>query len=414
MTGPTAAVGPAAAAAISAARRGEVRVLHTSDWHVGKTIRGVSRLGEHQAVLAEIAALADTADADLVIVAGDLFDTAAPPAAAEQAVYDALRNLASDRRGVAVIAGNHDHPERLVAVAPLFKTSGVTVVARPAAPDAGGAVTFTTAAGADAVVALCPFVPQRRIVRAEHLIAGNVADNTGRYKERMRAILAALCEPFRADAANIVAAHAFFVGAGRDGAGERAAHFIDEYALSADALPAAASYAALGHVHRPQKIPAAAPAHYCGSPLALDFGEVPHPKQVNLVDIDIGLPARVTALELTSGRALRTVEGTLDALEAVAAADDSDDWLRVRVKGDAAVGLAANVRDLFGDRAVDVRCVAARRARTRRRVTGSPRDVFGEYLQAAGAHDERLLALFDRLHNEDPPDPDTGSGRLPI
>ena len=92
---------------------GAVRVLHTSDWHVGKAIRGRSRAAEHQAVLAEIAGVAEREDVDLVIVAGDLFDTAAPTPEAERIVYRALLDLAAGGRPVVVVAGNHDSAARL-------------------------------------------------------------------------------------------------------------------------------------------------------------------------------------------------------------------------------------------------------------------------------------------------------------
>src|SRR4029450_3977204 len=85
-----------------------VRLLHTSDWHVGRAIRGRSRAAEHRAVLAEIAAVADRDEVDLVVVAGDLFDTAAPTPEAERIVYRALLDLAAGGRPVVVVAGNHD------------------------------------------------------------------------------------------------------------------------------------------------------------------------------------------------------------------------------------------------------------------------------------------------------------------
>ena len=86
-----------------------MRILHTSDWHVGKTIRGRSRADEHIAVLAEIAAIASAEDVDLVLVTGDLFDTAAPTAESERIVYRALLDLAATDATVIVLGGNHDN-----------------------------------------------------------------------------------------------------------------------------------------------------------------------------------------------------------------------------------------------------------------------------------------------------------------
>ena len=413
-TTPQASLPAAGIAALDDAERGAVRVIHTSDWHAGKTVRGRLRDDEHAAALGQIAAYTAASEADLVIVAGDLFDTAAPPARAERTVYEALLALVRTGAAVAVTAGNHDHPDRLAAVAPVFDGAGVTLRARPAGPDDGGIATFATRSGVEAVVALVPFVPQRRIVTAQHLICGTVAANTGLYRERMAAIFETLAERFRPDTANILTAHAFFAAAARDGAGERAAHFIDDYAVPSTALPASVQYAALGHVHRAQSIPAACPAWYCGSPLALDFGEADPAKWVLCVDIDPGAPARVTRLPLTAGRAMRTLAGTLDELASAAETDETDDWLRIVVNGDARAGLAADVRDLFGDRAVDVRASSRQRPDTRRRhsTAASPRELFEQYLNAAGAADPDVLALFDRLLDEDATtgDADTPAG----
>ena len=94
-----------------------MRFLHTGDWHVGKTLRGRSRADEHRAVLAEIAAIAEAEQVDAVLVAGDLFDSAAPTAETEQIVYHALLALARTGAHVVVVSGNHDNERRLQAVA---------------------------------------------------------------------------------------------------------------------------------------------------------------------------------------------------------------------------------------------------------------------------------------------------------
>ena len=101
-----------------------MRLLHTSDWHVGKTIRGRSRADEHRAVLAEIVGLAEEHSVDLALVAGDLFETASPSAEAEAIVCRALLDLAGMGAAVAVIAGNHDNGRKLQAVAPVFSAAG--------------------------------------------------------------------------------------------------------------------------------------------------------------------------------------------------------------------------------------------------------------------------------------------------
>ena len=104
-----------------------MRFLHTGDWHVGKALRGRSQADEHRAVLAEVAAVAEAEQVDAALVAGDLFDTAAPSAESEQIVYEALLALARTGAHVVVVSGNHDNERRLQAVAPLLELGRVTV-----------------------------------------------------------------------------------------------------------------------------------------------------------------------------------------------------------------------------------------------------------------------------------------------
>lgn len=376
-----------------------MKLLHTSDWHVGKTIRGHSRADEHRAVLAEIADLAAKYDVDLVLVAGDLFETASPSAEAEAIVYRALLELASTGAEVAVIAGNHDNGRKLAAVAPVFEAAGrVRVVAEPLRRDDGGVCRLRTNAGEDVRLAMLPFVSQRGIVRAKDLMDSQAYENAQAYADRMRLVIDALAEDFGPDTVNILMAHAFVHG-GRLGGGERVAHFIDDYALSAQAFPASAGYVALGHVHRPQRIAGPGRIHYCGSPLQLDFGERDQPKQVNLVDLQPGLPPTVTALPLSSGRALRRLSGTLAELDSHRESLAGDPWLQVIVRESRRAGLGDAVREMLGDRVVDVRVEDTSRTVAERpsRAGRTPIEQFDEFLAERNIGDERVRALFAEL-----------------
>ncbi len=381
-----------------------MKLLHTSDWHVGKAIRGHSRAGEHRAVLAEIASVAAEEAADLVVVAGDLFDTATPTAESEAIVYRALLDLA-DTAPVVVVSGNHDSPRRLDAVAGLLALGRVTVATVPRAPDDGGVLDLTAADGTPLRIALLPFVSQRAIVRADALMDEPAFRNAQTYAERLAAVIAALGAGFTADTVNLLVAHAFVAG-GALGGGERAAHLVDEYAVGAADVPATVSYAALGHLHRPQALAGRAPLHYCGSPLQLDFGEEREAKQVNVVDLAPGVPAKVRAVPLRAGRSLLTVTGTVEALRALAAdeaAGLADAWVRARVTEPARAGLADEVRDALGPCVVDVRIESPETARPRpssRRDGRTPRQLFADYLAERSVVDPRLEEAFARLHDE--------------
>ena len=381
-----------------------MKLLHTSDWHVGKTIRGHSRIPEHEAVLTEIVTLADEHSVDLVIVAGDLFETATPTAEAESLVYRTLLQLLDTGAHVAVISGNHDNARRLHAVAPVFEALGrIHLVTEPTRPDDGGVIRLSMPGGEQVRLAMLPFVSQRGVVRAKNLMEAAAYENTQAYADRVRLLIETLTAEFDSDTVNILAAHAFVYG-GQLGGGERAAHFIDDYAISAQSFPVTASYVALGHVHRPQKIPGAAPIHYCGSPLQLDFGEEDQRKQVNLVEIEPGIPPEVTHASLSGGRALRTLRGTVAELAELAArGEDSavvdDAWLRVMVQEPRRAGLADEVRELLGERVVDVRMDDPTPQRKQRvaRKGRAPTELFDEFLTERNIADERVRAMFAEL-----------------
>jgi exonuclease SbcD len=373
-----------------------MRILHTSDWHVGRTIRGRSRAAEHEAVLAEIAGVARAERVDLVLVAGDVFDTAAPAPETERIVYRALLDLA-EVAPVVLVAGNHDSHQRLAAVRPLLAANRVEVGAVLARPDSGGVVDV-----AGARIALVPFLSQRSIVRADDLLELDAAEHAGQYTARMALILEALGGAFTADRVNIVLAHLTVLG-GTMGGGERAAHTVFDYTVPATAFPSSAHYVALGHLHRAQRVPAAAPTWYSGSPLQLDFGETGNTSAVLLIEAAPGRPAAVRAVPVTAGRNLRTLRGTLGELEALAGVA-GEDHVRVVVVGQARAGLAEQVREWFPD-AVEVTVEVPEGAHptdgaAAPRLGRSPVELFGEYLTERGASDERVAGLFADLYDE--------------
>jgi exonuclease SbcD len=377
-----------------------VRILHTADWHVGRTIRGRSRADEHRAVLAEIAGIAATEGVDAVLVVGDLFDTAAPTAESEQIVYEALLALAATGATVVVLAGNHDSDRRLNAVRPLLELGHV--VTRPvfAAPDSGGVVELRSRDGRDrALLACVPFLSQRWVVRADDLVNRDAAEHQLLYAERMRRVITALTTGFTdANTIHLLAAHAMILGAETVGS-ERAGQSVFEYSVAATAFPTAVQYVALGHLHRPQQVAGPVPARYSGSALALDFGETKDVKSVTLVDVVAGKPAIAREVELTSGRRLRVVEGSLAELQHLPA---SDDWLKVVVREKSTPGLADEVRTLL-PHAVDVTIASgdAPKAPVRvERAGRSPQELFAQFLDETGADDPALRTMFAQLYDE--------------
>lgn len=378
-----------------------MKLLHTSDWHVGKTIRGHSRADEHRAVLSEIVTIAAEQQVDLIIVAGDLFETAAPTAEAEKIVYKTLLELSQTGAALAIISGNHDNARRLEAVAPVLEAVGeVHVLTKASAPADGGVRRFTARSGEDVVLAMLPFVSKRGIVRAAELWENQAFESSALYTDRVTRMLGLLADEFDTDAINLLMAHTFVHG-GQLGGGERQAHFIEEYAITAPSLPITANYIALGHVHRPQKISTGSPTHYCGSPLQMDFGEQDQQKQVNIVDLKPGAPGAITPVKLTAGWPLRTLTGTFDELETMAKELPDEVWVRVNVNEPRQAGIGDRVRELVGPQVVDVQIVGASPRSAGKAVSGrigkAPTELFAEYLGELGIEDARVGQAFEAL-----------------
>ncbi len=322
-----------------------MKLLHTADWHVGRTIRGRSRTPEFDDALREVVGIAVQENVDAVLVAGDLYDHRSPAPEADSLVFEAFVRLHEAGIPVVAIPGNHDSALRLEALAKLLRPIGVAMVPRVVPPEEGSLIEVRAKDGSEAALVACvPFVPQRRFGDAAALFRAT-EDWYQSYAEGMGRVLAAMTEPFRADRVNVLLAHLFTDGA-IPGGGEHQITIGIEYAVSPARLPGTASYVALGHVHRPQAVRGApAPTRYAGSLLQLDFGETEQTKSITIVEASPGRPAKVREVALSAGRRLLDLEGTLD--EVLAKGELLPDaYLRVRVHTDGPVpGIAERVRD---------------------------------------------------------------------
>lgn len=372
-----------------------MKILHTSDWHVGRRIRGRDRSDEHRSVLKEIAGLAAETAVDLTVVAGDTFDLSSPTAESELIVWRALLDLA-EVAPVVVVAGNHDNPRRLDAVAPLSEMGSITMVGSPKRPEEGGVVEFGELG---IKVATLPFVSQRGIVKVEDLMGSDPDQHAGAYQERLRRVVGRMTEEMTTDTVNLLVGHLTVYEAEPSGS-ERHTHVFG-YAVPAGIFPGHLSYVALGHLHRQQKVPHAGGMWYSGSPLQLDFGEAGDRKGVLLAEASPGLPAKVTTLPLTSGRPLATLSGTLE--EVLARAEEVQDaYVRVELTEKARVGLADEVRSAIPD-AVEVTLAAPGATvgeEPEQRQSLDPHEAFRRYLTEKGQDDERVEELFSQLLDE--------------
>lgn len=306
-----------------------MRIVHTSDWHAGRLLRRIDRLPELAEVLEHLAGFLERERIDLLLVSGDVFDTGAPPAEAERLVFSFFKRVGRAGTESVVLAGNHDSASRLEAWGGLAELVGVHAVARPRAAHEGGLIEIHARSGETALVAAVPFAAPRDLVSALELASSDTGSRQ-RYAEQMARIVANVTAPFRPDTVNLLTLHTHLDGARFSGS-ERAVHLGDEWAATAQVLPASAHYVALGHIHRPQRVPAPSPSYYAGSPLQLDFGEAGEEKSFVLVDARPGQPARPEVVPYRCGKPLATWTGSLRELEVEAPRLRDAGWLRVAV-----------------------------------------------------------------------------------
>jgi exonuclease SbcD len=378
-----------------------MRILHTSDWHVGKVLKGRNRHEEHIRVLGQVVEIARAERPDLVIIAGDLYDTAAPSADATRVVTRALSALQKTGARVVAIGGNHDNGAALDALRPWADAAGIELRGSVRENPDDLLITGTTADGERWQLVTLPFLSQRYAIRAAEMYELTAAEASQTYADHIARLIERLSERFADPGViNLLTAHLTIFGA-TTGGGEREAHTVMGYAVPATVFPRNAHYVALGHLHRAQQVIAPCPTRYCGSPLAVDFGEEENVPSVAIVDVGTDKAARVRDVPITSATTLRTVRGTLEQLATV---NLPEAWLRVLVREKPRVGLREDVQELLPN-ALEVRIdpeMMPDRSRERmaQRAGRSPRELFGDYLDSKDNAEDGVRELFDELYDE--------------
>lgn len=278
-----------------------MRLLHTSDWHLGRTFHGQNLLADQEAVLTALTDLAVEHRVDAVLISGDLYDRAVPSPDAVQAASRILSRIGAAGVTVVAIAGNHDSAPRLGAFTDFLAAGGLHL---GTTADAVGDPVVLRDGHGEVVVYPVPFL-EPDLVRARwDLPAGSGHQQVlARAMDRVRADLAARPPGTR----SIVLAHAFVVGGFAAGS-ERSIAVGGVEAVSADVFRGI-DYVALGHLHRGQVV--GERIRYSGSPLPYSFAEAAHEKGVWLVDLDAAGAVEATRLTLPTIRRMVSVRGRL-------------------------------------------------------------------------------------------------------
>jgi exonuclease SbcD len=307
-----------------------------------------------------------------------------------------------------VICGNHDSDALFRLFTQLMgEAAAVRFVDVARLPEAGGILEFPGERAERIKVASLPFIHANRLVAGfedPSLRTAVYADKVAAIERRLANGLTASYDPSRD--VLIFAAH-LYVGGATYGRSERALHVSETYASRPEALPAV-SYAALGHIHKPQALPGGTTGRYAGSPMQLDFGEERDEKVTVLVEAVPGRPARVELRPILAGRRLARYAGSLE--EIAQQVDDARGKLvHVTVRSDEPIpDVADQVQSMFaGATILEVaEDVASRRLEVLTQVDGavhgepSMRELFGQYLAEVGTRDAaaaRVLATFEAL-----------------
>lgn len=401
-----------------------MKILHTSDWHLGKRLEDFSRLEEQETIMREICDIAGREAVDAVIVAGDLFDTFNPPCEAVELFYKTLKRLSNQgRRPVIAIAGNHDSPDRIEAPDPLARECGIIFTGYPHSRvpafelESGVKVLHSEEGFLELQLCGNP-VPLRLLVtpyanefRLKAYLGCENSEEELRnvLQEKWGELASRLCDD---KGVNLLVTHLFVMK--KDGevleepADEKPIlHVGGAQVVYSANIPPQVQYTALGHLHRMNKIDSdSCPVCYSGSPLSYSFAEADQKKYVLLVDAEPGKEVKVREIELTTGKKLLRLraEGIEEALKLLEEHPSclleltivTDNYLtaaerkRLNSAHEGIVTIIPEVKDALGLTSGNKKNID---------LTKSMDELFSDYFRQAKGHEPNaeLMALFTEL-----------------
>ena len=399
-----------------------MRLLHTSDWHLGQHFMGKSRQAEHQALIAWLLEQVEAQAVDAVLIAGDIFDSGTPPSYARELYSQLVVRLHEAGVALLLLGGNHDSVATLGESRDLLARLGATVIAAASDDLAAQVVVLPQRNGEPGcIVCAIPFIRPRDVLQSQ---AGQSAED--KQVALQTAIQAHYLSVYQAARTRqteleielgrklplIATGHLTTVGA------SSSESVREIYVGALEAFPTTAfppaDYIALGHIHRPQKVGGLEHIRYCGSPIPLSFDEAKIPKEILLVDLNAeGLQA-LSALPVPRFQGLASISGSLATLAGpigAAAAEGTFErptWLEVTVaEDDYLADLPARIEALTTGWPVEVLRIRRQRGNASVQLVNealetldelSPHEVFTRRLQQEELSDELKLALHQRYH----------------
>ena len=326
-----------------------MRILHTADWHLGKSLEKRSRIDEQRKFLDDFIEIAKENDIDLVIIAGDIYDSSNPPAIAEKMFYDTLKKISDNgKRLILIIAGNHDNPERLVASAPLAREHGIIMIGtlktiidtgnygRHKIINSGEGFIEIEINGEKAVILAVPYLSEKRLNEVLYKDMDSDEERIKSYSDRVFSLFDSLKDNYREDTINLLVSHLYAMGSEESGS-ERSIQLGGSYIVNCECFPKEAQYIALGHVHKPQLVPGTnKKARYSGSPIHYNKKEVYDNKKCFVVDVKANEEANVKEIYFKVYKPIEIwkCENFDDALLKCEENKDRECWVYLEIKVD--------------------------------------------------------------------------------
>lgn len=381
-----------------------MRLIHTADWHLGQRFKdNLNRKEEHEHFLNWLLNTIELQKTDVLVIAGDIFDSPNPPSYAQQQYYSFLARLYAQGicKDVVITGGNHDSPERLNAPKELLKVLNVHVVGAIAEDGLPFFVSLPSASQKPSIVIVAvPFLRDQDMLKSQdretmsgrelRLREGIVAH----YNKAMEAV-----SHFKEMGVPIIATgHLFAQGCEASSDSERVIHIGALGQVNAMDFPIGFDYIALGHLHRPQVVAGKDHIRYCGSPIPLSFSERDYKHQVVLLELNKEGKLDITSEQIPVLRQLKRIEGTWQAITErlkmlTLAAGQLTTWAELWIQSDESpVLVAERVRKIAEEINQVVRIVDFRQTKTTDRISTEPVDEYSEALE-----DLLPTAVFNRL-----------------
>lgn len=326
-----------------------MRIMHTGDWHLGKMLETKSRLDEQRKFIDDFVKLLDENNVDLVLLAGDVYDTTMPQVEAEKLFYEGLKRMSCNgKRMIVVIAGNHDNPSKLASVKPLASSHGVIIVdsiktvievgeyGKNKVLDSGEGFVEVEINGEKAVILTVPHVTEKGLGECIYNIEDDEEDKAKIFNSRIVRIFNVLEKKYRADTINLVIGHLFIVGNDENLDGtERNLTLGGSFLVDGVCFPKNADYIALGHIHKNMIVRGTkGKARYSGSPIHYRKTELSYSKKCILVEIKASEEAIITNIDIPVYKKIEVwkCKSVVDAIEMCEERKDDDCWVYLEIE----------------------------------------------------------------------------------